>query len=182
MKIKISIYTSLVKLLLLNSSCGIVYTVSQDRINPIMRNFEIAKLVVDSIDKKNKYPVKYEKEEIFVSSIFSDIDSIKGYFKNQYQNIEEYWKDYNRLDSLHELSSKKRKLNEVRFFEKQNHVNWIKFPFFENEQSFILPTKFEKNTWYKISHLYHYDIGISTVIFFYINDKGKIHKYELIEN
>ncbi len=182
MRLNISNWALLVMLVLLNSSCGNFYTISKDRISPVMRNFEIAKLIVYNIHSKKKYPIKYDKEIVIVCSNTFIIDSTEKYFKYSYKNIEDYWKDYEKLDSLYESSYKKNKLDKVRFFEKQSHVNWIKFPFYENELLAILPIKFEKNTWYKISHLDNYHIGLNIVIFIIIDDKGKFHQFQIIED
>lgn len=185
MRLNISIWLLLVTFLLFNMNCGSAYFVSKYKIKPeypFNRNFEISKLVVDSLHIKYKHPIKYVKEAIFICSLDFIIDSSQAFFNKHYQSVEDYWIDYDRLDSLHQFFLSKRGVKEVLFFEKQNHISWIQFPFFKNELSPILPTKFEKNRWYKISHLYPNYEELNHAIFFIINDKGKIHKFQVIED
>ncbi len=131
--LNISIWILLVTFLLFNINCGFSYFISESEIkdeHPFNRNFEISKLKVDSIHIKKKYPVKYDKEMIVICSLDFTMDSVQAFFNKKYQNVEDYWIDYDKLDSLHQFFLSKRGVRKVLFFEKQDHINWIKFPFF----------------------------------------------------
>ena len=185
MRLNISIWILVTTFVLFNVNCGSVYFVSESKIkdeHSFNRNFEISKLKVDSIHIEKKYPVKYDKETTVVCSLDFTMDSTQAFFNKQYQSIDDYWKDYDRLDSLQLFFLSNRGVRNVLFFEKQNHINWIKFPFLKNELLPILPVKFEKNTWYKISHFYPSYYDLNHVIFFIINDKGKLNDFQIIEN
>lgn len=181
---KLNILTLLLAFLLFNVSCNSFYVVSEHGIkyeHPFSRNFEISQLKVDSIHTKKKYPVKYNKQMTFICSIDHNKDNAQAFLNKQYQSVEDYWKDYDKLDSVSQFFLNKRGSEEILFFEEQNHVNWIKYPFSTNELVSSLPVNFEKNTWYKVSHLYprHYDLN--HVVFFIIDNKGKVRNFQLIE-
>ena len=101
-----------------------------------------------------------------------------------YQNIDEYWVLQEKKDSInYDSFLKSYKNHSTIYFQKdQKFVNWIRYPFNKDSLSNKSLIKFEKEKWYKISHLdREYDLMGKTETFIYIDKQGKFEKFVFID-
>jgi hypothetical protein len=186
MELKHSIFIFLT--LLFFSSCNFYFSVDKEKFTKdgiFIKNFEFAHIIVDSLDAKGHFPVKYVKQEIaicIVSHPYSsknifDINNNQKKASDSYTSIDDYWQLQDKADSLiFEIAAPLDKAYKtISFYEKQSFTKWLTFPFSESEVYNRLPIKMENNNWYKISH-----IGVSlenVLLYLHIDANGKLRMY-----
>ena len=185
MKYKINILIFV--LTTMSLGCGAPLHVTTEKISTgmsIMYNFELAEISVVTFNNKYGFPVEYLKKDISVCIIstkkFDNLDLIKS----GYQNIDEYWVLQEKKDSInYDSFLKSYKNHSTIYFQKdQKFVNWIRYPFNKDSLSNKSLIKFEKEKWYKISHLdREYDLMGKTETFIYIDKQGKFEKFVFID-
>jgi hypothetical protein len=185
-KIKYIVNSILIVLSIISWRCGSPHYITTKKISDDVAlgyNFEIAEISVATFNNKYGFPVEYSKNDIIVCVIstkkFDNLDLIKS----GYQNIDEYWTIQEKKDSINfDNFSKSYKARWTIYFQKdQKYVNWVRYPFNRDSLSSKSLIIFEKEKWYKLSHLdREYDLMGKIEIFIYIDKQGKLKRFYFV--